>query len=234
MIQAIFFDFNGVIIDDEPLQLKIYQEVFQPEGVAFTEEDYYNSMGMDDRLFVRTAFERVGKPLADDALASLIERKSVLHRQAIADELPLFPGVVTFITAASRRYALGLVSMARRVEIEHVLERAHLQQHFTVIVSAEDAHTCKPDPCCYQRALELLNERRREERKLPLLPYECLVVEDSPPGIQAGRAAGMRTLGITNTVTEQPLRAAGADVVTASLADWTIDAVHHVFDTNWH
>lgn len=229
MIQAIFFDFNGVIIDDEPLQLKIYQEVLQPAGVTFTEEDYYNSMGMDDRMFVRTAFERVGKSLAEDTLAALIERKTELHAEAIADELPLFPGVVTFIKSASRHYALGLVSMARRVEIEHVLERAQLQQHFTVVVSAEDAHTCKPDPCCYQRALELLNETRRTERKLPLLPDECLVVEDSPPGIQAGRAAGMRTLGVTNTVTEQPLRAAGADIVTASLADWTIDAVHHVF-----
>lgn len=229
MIQAIFFDFNGVIIDDEPLQLKIYQEVFQPAGVTFTEEDYYNSMGMDDRMFVRTSFVRAGKSLADDDLAELIERKTELHRQAIAAELPLFPGVVNFIKAASRRYAVGLVSMACRVEIEHVLERAGLQTHFSVVVSAEDAHTCKPDPCCYQRALELLNEARRAERKLPLLPAECLVVEDSPPGIQAGRAAGMRALGITNTVTEQPLRAAGAEVVTASLADWTTDAVHHVF-----
>ncbi|HEX8491672.1 MAG TPA: HAD family phosphatase [Pyrinomonadaceae bacterium] len=230
MIQAIFFDFNGVIIDDEPLQLKVYQEVLQPAGVTFTEADYYNAMGMDDRLFVRTMFERAGKPLADDALAPLIERKTQLHRQEIEDELPLFPGVLTFIKAASRSYALGLVSMAVRVEIDYVLERAGLQQAFSVVVSAEDAHSCKPDPCCYQRALELLNERRRAERKLPLLPAECLVIEDSPPGIQAGRSAGMRTLGVTNSVSEAQLRAAGADVVTASLADWTTDAVHHVFD----
>lgn len=230
MIQAIFFDFNGVIIDDEPLQLKLYQEVFRPEGVTFTEDDYYNSMGMDDRMFVRTSFERAGKSLTEEMLASVIERKTELHRKAIEDELPLFPGVVTFIKAASRRYALGLVSMASRVEIDYVLARARLRESLSVIVSAADVHACKPDPCCYQRALELLNEKRREARKLPLLPSECLVVEDSPQGVQAGRSAGMRSLGVTNTVSEAQLRAAGADVVTASLADWTVDAVHHVFD----
>jgi phosphoglycolate phosphatase len=230
MIQAIFFDFNGVIIDDEPVQLKVYQEALAAEGVALTEEDYYSALGMDDVTFVRAAFERAGKPLADATASALIERKTELHRKMIEDELPLFPGVVTFIKALSRHYTLGLVSMARRVEIEHVLGRAKLDRAFAVRVSAEDAHTCKPDPCCYQRALELLNEKRREERKLPLLPEECLVVEDSPPGIQAGRAAGMRSLGVTNTVTEEALRAAGANIVTASLADWTVDAVHHVFD----
>jgi HAD superfamily hydrolase (TIGR01509 family) len=230
MIQAIFFDFNGVIIDDEPLQLKAYQEVLQSAGITLTEEDYYGALGTDDRTFIRQAFERSGKPLTDDAMASLIERKTELHRKEIEDELPLFSGVVTFIKAASRHFALGLVSMARRVEIEHVLERAGLQAHFSVVVSAEDAHTCKPDPCCYRRALELLTERRREERKLPLLPAECLVIEDAPPGIEAGLAAGMRTLGVTNTVNAAQLRAVGAHVVTASLADWTVDAVHHVFD----
>ena len=56
------------------------------------------------------------------------------------------------------------------------------------------------------------------------------MIEDSPPGIEAGRGAGMRTLGVTNTVSERALRAAGADVVTPSLADWTLDAVHHVFN----
>jgi beta-phosphoglucomutase len=230
MIQAIFFDFNGVIIDDESLQLKAYQEALLPEGITLTEEEYYGSLGLNDYVLMRRIFEHAGKSLTDEAMMSLVERKTELHRQSIAGELPLFPGVLTFIKAASRHFALGLGSMARRVEIEHVLERAGLQRSFSVIVSAEDSKACKPDPCCYLRALELLNERRREERKLPLIATECLVIEDAPPGVQAGRAAGMRTLGVTNTVPEERLRAAGADVVTQSLADWTVDAVHHVFD----
>jgi beta-phosphoglucomutase-like phosphatase (HAD superfamily) len=82
---------------------------------------------------------------------------------------------------------------------------------------------------CYRLALERLNEKRSASNEPPLLPEECLVIEDAPPGIQSGRAAGMRTLGVTNTVTEQQLRTAGADVVTANLYDWNADAVHHVF-----
>ncbi|HEY6186430.1 MAG TPA: HAD family phosphatase [Pyrinomonadaceae bacterium] len=229
MIQAILFDFNGVIIDDEPLQLQAYREALAAHDIKITDEDYYSLLGADDAAFVRAIFERAGKSLSEETFGAVIEHKSELHRAAISEELPLFPGVVTFIKAAARHHLLGVVSMARRVEIDHVLERAHLDGQFAVVVSTEDVRACKPDPCCYERAFELLNEKRRAARELPLLPKECLVIEDSPPGIQSGRAAGMRTLGVTNTVTEEKLRAAGADVVTASLADWTVDAVHHVF-----
>jgi len=77
--------------------------------------------------------------------------------------------------------------------------------------------------------LTKLNEKRQHERLLPLLANECLAIEDSPPGIESARVAGMRTLGVTNTVPAEALRAAGAEVVTASLADWTVDAVKRLF-----
>lgn len=230
MIHAIFFDFNGVIINDEPLHMKAYQEVLAAEGITLTDEEYLTMLGMDDATFVRTAYARAGKPLSDETALGLIAREGAAHRKMIEGELPLFPGVVTFIKAVARHYQLGIVSMAPRDGIDYVIERAKLAQAFTIVVSADDVHVCKPDPCCYERALLSLNEKRREARQLPLLPNECLVIEDSPPGIQSGRAAGMRTLGVTNTVSEAALRAAGADVVTTNLADWTPDAVHHVFD----
>ena len=230
MIHAIFFDFNGVIVNDEPLHMKAYQEVLAREGITLTEAEYMTMLGMDDVTFVRTAFERAGKPWTDEIVKTMIAREFELNRKMIEDELPLSPGIVTFVKALSHHYQLGVVSMATRASIDYVLERSKLRSAFTVVLSAEDSQTHKPDPYCYRRALELLNEKRREERRLPLLPAECLVIEDSPPGIQAGRAAGMRTLGLTNTVSEEALRAANADVVTHSLADWTADAIHHVFD----
>jgi HAD superfamily hydrolase (TIGR01509 family) len=230
MIKAIFFDFNGVIIDDEPLQMCAYREVLREHGIELTEEHYYAALGMDDKTFVRAIFERSSRPLTPAALMSVQESKTQLHRKMIEDELPLFPGVQTFLKATSRRYALGLVSMANSIEVGYVFERARLGPLFSVVVTAEDVTVCKPAPDCYQRGLDKLNEKRRVERLLPLLPFECLAVEDSPPGIRSGRAAGMRTLGVTNTVSETELRAAGADVVTASLADWTTDAICHVFD----
>ena len=230
MIEAIFFDFNGVIIDDEPLQMAAYQDVLGEQGIELTEGDYYSALGMDDKTFVRAAFERGRKTLPDDLLRTIMEGKAVRHRKLIENELPLFPGVVTFLKAASRYYSLGLVSMAMQTEIAYVLDRARLRSLFSVMVSTEDVSVCKPAPDCYRIALEKLNQKRLGERLLPILASECLVIEDSPPGIESGKGAGMRTLGITNTVSEEQLRAAGAEVVAASLADWTVDAVRHVFD----
>ncbi|HEX7957727.1 MAG TPA: HAD family hydrolase, partial [Pyrinomonadaceae bacterium] len=112
MIQAVFFDFNGVIVDDEPLQMKVYQEVLGGEGLAVTEEDYYGSLGMDDVAFVRAAFERAGRELTEETLGRVIEAKTAAHRKLLEGELPLFPGVVTFIKALKRGHSLGLVSMA--------------------------------------------------------------------------------------------------------------------------
>ena len=229
MIQAIFLDFNGVIIDDEPLQMVAYKDVLHEHGIELTESDYYSALGMDDKTFVRAAFERGNKTLSVDVLKVVLEGKATRHRKLIEEELPLFPGVVTFLKTNARHYSLGLVSMATLAEIQYVLDRARLRSLFSVVVSAEAVNACKPAPDCYRIALEKLNERRQAERLLPLLASECLVIEDSPPGIESGRQAGMRTLGVTNTVSEEQLRAAGAEVVTASLADWTADAVRHVF-----
>ncbi len=234
MIKAIFFDFNGVIIDDERLQMAAYQQVLRDHGIDLTERDYYGALGMDDRHFVRAAFARGKKSLTDEVLRIILERKTVHHRKLIENELPLFPGVITLLKVTSRRYSLGLVSMATRDEIEYTLNRARLRSLFSVIVSAENVNVCKPAPDCYLRALEQLNNKRGEVCLLPLLPRECLVIEDSPPGIESGRRAGMRTLGVTNTVSAEALRAGGAEVVTANLADWTVDAVHHVFSEGSH
>ena len=230
MIKAVFFDFNGVIIDDEPVQFQAYQVALEALGITLTEEQYYGALGMDDRAFVDSAFARAGRDSTEQERQAVIERKSDLHRALIEDELPLFPGVVTFLKTLSRRYRLGLVSMARRKEIDYVLERARLDGIFTVLVSAAEVTKHKPDPECYRRALEELNMVCRPDQLPALTAKDCVAIEDAPPGIESARAAGMWTIGVTNTVSETELRAAGADVVTRSLADWTAGALHHLFD----
>jgi len=229
MIKAIFFDFNGVIIDDELIQMRAYREVLREYDIDLTEQHYFAALGMDDKTFVRAMFERAKKKLTAAMVVEVQQGKTRRHRKMIEDELPFFPGVITFLKAASRRYSLGLVSMANSEEVGYVFERARLGPLFSVVVAAEDVQICKPAPDCYLRGLEKLNAKRQSERLLPLLAVECLAVEDSPPGIRSGRDAGMRTLGVTNTVSESELRVAGAEVVTRSLADWTTDAVGHLF-----
>ena len=229
MIRAIFFDFNGVIINDERIHLQAYREVLRDESIDLSDEDYFASLGMDDAAFVRAAFARAGLQLNDESWHSIIELEHQRHRELIKEDLPVESGVVTFIKAASRHYQLGLVSMAVRSEIDHVLRQVGLDNVFTVFVTAGQVANHKPAPDCYRRALELLNEKRRAEQRPPILANECLVVEDAPPGIEAARGAGMRTLGVTNTVSESELRTAGAEVVSTNLADWNVDAVQLVF-----
>mgnify|MGYP006182545123 FL=1 len=114
MIKAIFFDFNGVIIDDETIQMKAYQEVLSGHEIAVTEDLYMGALGMDDRTFVQSMFAHAKKPLTDPMLEEVLGAKTDLHRQMI-EELPLFPGVLTFLKAESREFQLGLVSMATLV-----------------------------------------------------------------------------------------------------------------------
>lgn len=229
MIQAIFFDFNGVIIDDEMLQMKAYQEVFVPYGVELSEPQYFQALGMDDRTFVQAAFAHAGVELTSEAMSAIYAAKQDVHRRLLTDDLPLFHGVKTFLKAASRKYSLGLVSMANREEINYIFERAGLGPLFSIVVSAEDVNVCKPAPDCYLKGLEKLNEKRRAAGERLLAASECLAVEDSPPGIESAWTAGMRTLGVSNTVTDAKLRAAGAEVVTKDLADWTVDSVKLLF-----
>jgi len=229
MTQAIFFDFNGVIINDERIHLKAYREILTSEGVELSDADYFASLGMDDVAFVRAAFARANKPLTDELMRGVIEREHAKHREMIKSDLPVASGVVAFIKELARHCDLGIVSMAERSEIDHVLKLAGISHQFSVVVSAATGLKHKPAPDCYLRGLDLLNRRRRADRKLPLLARECVVIEDAPPGIEAARAAAMRTIGVTTTVSEKALRDAGANIVTSSLSDWNADAVHHLF-----
>ena len=229
MIKAILFDFNGVIINDEPLQMKAYQEILAKEGITLSEEDYYSCLGMDDKTFIEAAYRRADKKADANKVLEITQAKTNRWRELIATEVPLFEGVEDFIKKTAQDFALGIVSMARREEIEYVLERANLGGYFSTIVSAEDVELCKPAPDCYLKGLKKLNEYQSNAGKPSFQAHECLAIEDSPPGIASARAAGMRTLGVTNTVAAEELRAAGAEVVSKDLADWTVETVELVF-----
>lgn len=229
MIKAVLMDFNGVIIDDEPVQMKAYQKVLAVEGVPLTEEEYYSCLGMDDRTFVRAAYTRNGREVADDKVSELVDAKAAEWRELIKDGVPLFPGVEDFIRRTTREFSLGIVSMARRQNIEFALERSGLRDCFRSIVSAEDVSKHKPDPECYVLGFEAINKVRVRDGLVPVEARECLVIEDAPPGVVAGKRAGMRTVGVVNTVPAARMREVDADAVAANIADWMPDSIKLVF-----
>jgi beta-phosphoglucomutase len=211
-LKAIIFDFNGVIVDDEPLHLELFRKVLQEEGIFLTDEDYHEKyLGFDDRgCFTAVLCDNARTPDAADDLfiQELIERKAEYYRQAIQERMLLFPGVVDLVRRSAEVYPLAIASGALRGEIEFVLERGEIRNCFQVIVAAEDVSECKPDPEGYLKALELLNQTRKTE----ILPHECLVIEDSIAGIEAAKAAGMRCVAVTNSYRADELKAADAIV----------------------
>ncbi|MGI8469466.1 MAG: HAD family hydrolase [Pyrinomonadaceae bacterium] len=229
MIRAILFDFNGVIINDEPVQLRAYQEILKNDGINFTEEDYYKCAGMDNERFVRQQFENAGKNLTDERVNEIIAGKTEGWKKQVDAEMPLFAGVENFIKKCDRRFALGIVSMASLDEIEYVLARTALADNFTAIISAEDVGECKPNPECYIKGFQKLDAARIARKHYPLIHRECLVIEDAPAGIEAAKRAGMRVLAVTNTFDEKTLREAGADSVTKNLDDWMPESIALTF-----
>ncbi len=229
MIKAILMDFNGVVINDEPIQHQAYRAAFAAEGIDVTDEEYYSRLGMDDRTFVSSIFEAAGKPADDEKVTAIAQAKNDQWREIVANEIPLFPGVEDFIRKSANAFTLGIVSMANRADIEYVLGKVGLRDKFAVVISAQDITCCKPHPECYRKGFRLLDAGRTALGHLPIVHGECLVVEDSPPGVAAAKGAGLPVLGVTNTVSESEMRAAGADAVASFLGDWMPDSIRRTF-----
>jgi beta-phosphoglucomutase len=220
MIKALLLDFNGIVINDEPIQHAVYRDLFKADGIDVTDEVYYSRLGMDDKTFVASILEEAGREVDAGRVFEVTAAKTQKWREAVASELPLFPGIENFVRKMSREFALGLVSMSKREEIDFVLERAGLMDCFSVIISAEEVKNCKPDPECYRKGFEQVDLVRIAQGHLPMTHSECVVIEDSPAGVAAGKRADLKVLGVTNTVSAGKLRKAGADWVAKKLDDW--------------
>jgi len=229
MIKALLMDWNGIVINDEPLQMRIYQDILAKEGIALTEAEYYDSLGMDDRRFVEAAYARAGQTPEPNKVLEVIERKTEAWREAVADDLPLFPGVENFIRKAANEFSLGIVSMCNHTEIEYALERAGLSDLFSIVVSAVDVSKTKPDPECYRAGFDRLDSYRTSHGHLPMTHPECVVIEDSPAGVRAGVAADLQVLGVPNTVSAEELREAGARWIAKDLNDWWPESIRLAF-----
>lgn len=229
MIKAILMDFNGVVINDEPIQHSAYQQIFKAEGIDLNEEMYYARLGMDDRTFVASVFDEAGEKYDDERITQFTSSKNARWREIVSEKLPLFDGIEDFVEKMSHEFALGIVSMSARPEIDFVLERSGLAGHFSTVVSAEMVSLCKPDPECYRMGFHDIDLFRISQGHLPMTHGECLVIEDSPPGIAAARSADLPALGVANTVSPDELRKAGAGAVAADLRDWMPESIRRVF-----
>lgn len=221
MLRAIIFDFDGVVTDSEPTHYAVFQRVLDEElGLTLTEADYYaRYLGYDDRGCFAAILTDQGRPAPQALIDRLVRRKAEAFLEQLKQHLVVFPGVREFVREAAPRYRLAIASGALRHEIEFVLERAGIRQAFEHITSAEDVRRGKPDPESFLHALTSLNQRTPPGVS-PLAAGDCLVVEDSLPGIRGAHAAGMKVLAVANTHPATEL--AEADAVARSLGDITV------------
>ena len=198
MLRAVIFDFNGIIIDDEPIHFELFRKVFAEEGITLTADAYYaRYLGFDDRGAFAAGFRENGRPIDDLKLGKLITRKAVYYQEAIRNHTAIFPGVKQLIAALAPSLPLAIASGALRHEIQTILRGAALLEHFQAIVSAEDVERGKPEPEVFLKALDALNARR--DGADVIAPAQCVVIEDSKEGLRGARRAGMKSLAETNS-----------------------------------
>ena len=215
--EAVLFDFDGILVDSEPMHYKAFLEVLDPLGMGFPWKEYVEIyMGFDDRDAFREAFLSKGIELDDANLGKLVAAKSRAFQDGLRGGVTAYPGAVPMIRslhAAGR--PLALCSGALRSDIDPILARLGVTRCFDVIVSADDVRRSKPDPESYVVAFRRLSETHPASRTDP---GKSIAVEDTPAGIRSAKGAGLRALAVTNSCGDLEL----------AEADWIVDSLANV------
>jgi HAD superfamily hydrolase (TIGR01509 family) len=200
-LAAVLFDNDGLTLDTEPAWTRAEVALFERHGSQFTPENKRELLGTAPVDAAAKLERMLGLP-GDQLNAELYELVLV----EVAAGVEPMPGAVDLLAALrGAGIPVGLVSNSRRGFVERGLRSAGLEGAFAVIVTAEEVARPKPAPDAYVAAAVALGAA----------PGECAVLEDSPTGLAAGRAAGALTIGVPSL----PGVTLEADVVAASLED---------------
>ncbi|HKX60697.1 MAG TPA: HAD family phosphatase [Verrucomicrobiae bacterium] len=195
-IEAVLFDLDGVIVNSEPHHERAFLQVFEEIGYGGTHGIRFSDfIGRSDLTVWHEFMARHNPPFAMAELAAL-KQKRVLDLMRAAQ--PIFEGLPDLVRKLAAKFPLAVASGSQHPVIEAVLSMKNLRPYFSTVVSVTDVKQGKPAPDIFLRAAELLE----------VSPAKCCVIEDSKPGVAAGRAAGMQVIAITNTYPAGELNAA--------------------------
>jgi HAD superfamily hydrolase (TIGR01509 family) len=186
VIQTIFFDMDGTLVDTELAAAKAVQDCFAAWNHSVTKEDADFVTGRTWETALKFLFSKYPPPIAP---AKATEVLLDAYRAKIETDLIEVPGARESVLDLATEFPLALVSGSHRREILFILDRLGIRDAFRVILGAEDYPASKPAPDGYAKALSLL---RADSRK-------TLVFEDSVAGIESGLAAGLQVCVITST-----------------------------------
>ncbi|MBU0677047.1 MAG: HAD family phosphatase [Verrucomicrobia bacterium] len=213
MLKAVIFDFDGVIVDTEPLHYAAFQEILVPEGLGFSWDDYLKSyIGFDDRDAFRARYRECNVDLDDSRLQKLVARKAGAFVE-LSERAPLaaYAGVLELIRDLQGKAKTAICSGALASDIMPILQRLSLTDAFDVLVTADVVEASKPDPASYEKAVT----------DLGVHADECIAIEDTPAGIRAAEGAGVAVLAVSTTHDREAL--SDAMFVCASLSGFSAE-----------
>jgi beta-phosphoglucomutase len=219
MLDALIFDFDGVVVDSEPVHLRCFRAVLAKRGIDLATQDYYSKyLGFDDHDCFAAVMAANARQADENEIHVMIAEKTALVQEAFARDIKPLPGAVELMAQArGGGVAVAVCSGALRDEIRLAGRTVGAMQHVQVLVAAQDVRRGKPDPEGYLLALRLLGQKTGKAVRAD----HCWVLEDSPAGIAAAHAAGCRVLAITNSYPRAELKE--ADRVVASLAQVSLE-----------
>jgi len=195
MLESIIFDFDGVIVDSEPLHYQAFVMVGKGIGFEFSYEEYMATyIGFDDRDAFRVMLDAAGQQATAERIAELCAAKQpafdAIVKMSAASGAIAIPGAIALIDEChAAGFPIAIASGATQADIELMLELLGRRSCFEVIVTADDVEYSKPDPACYAMAAQ----------RLGATPANTLAIEDTAAGLRAASGAGLMTLGLTTT-----------------------------------
>jgi beta-phosphoglucomutase len=208
---ATLFDFDGVLVDSEPVHLAAFNDVLAPRGIAIDAREYAERyLSLDDAGVFRAVLSRAGKTVREEEVRALVEAKSPRFMARFEEAFRVFPGARELLARRAARGPVGIVSGALEREIEFALAKMGARDSVAFVVSAEKTATSKPDPAPYLAASAQLARSGHLGG--------VVAIEDALGGVRSAKGAGLRCVAVSHSYREAELLEAGADAVVGDLA----------------
>jgi len=218
-MDALIFDFDGVIADTEPLHFQGFVAALSGTGISLEQETYFRKYsGFDDTDGFTEMLRDHNIEPGPGQVEALREKKTAAVKEMLARPLPTVKGALEIIRSArDSGLPMAICSGSLKDEIEIAARLAGIRDCFEIIVSAEDVPRGKPDPEGYYKARRLL----AEHFKRVVEPARCVVCEDTPAGISAAKAAGMKVCALSTTFAPDNL--GDADMIIGDFTEVTLE-----------
>ena len=194
-IRAVLFDFDGVLVDSEPLHYRCWMDVIKPYGAHMPWPEYNRRItGKTDLLAAEILLTEAGKSPTPENMQQAWDAKRAAFQSHLCEDLTILPELTSCILDTPQNLKVVVISSSMTSEVEPLLIKTGIRERLDVLICGDHVNRHKPDPEPYLTALKRLNNGSSQ----PITPQQCLVIEDSEAGIAAGEAAGMQVKPVTS------------------------------------